>query len=319
MKITLSFCYSRLISAIIHFTSLPLYPRLPSIQIPQVCSTHLCMNLFIFDALPVAHCENFRGDKIKSFGMKYFWLLLFFFSAAAVWAQAPPLRLAVAANAQFVIKALQADFTKKTGIQTEAVSGSSGKLTAQIKNGAPYDLFLSADMEFPESLYKEGFGITAPREYASGSLIVCSISIPDTKNWQTLLAQESTQKIALANPALAPYGKAAEQALRHYGLWDKIATKLVYGESISQVNTYITTGAVTMGFTTESLIYEYPEKEKLHWTRIDPKLYEKIRQGFVVLRHAREDKQEKAAMQFYKYLSSPAAKKILQSTGYKTP
>ena len=251
---------------------------------------------------------------MNNFGLLFYLLFIY----ASGWAQAPPLRLAVAANAQFVIKALQADFTKKTGIQTEAVTGSSGKLAAQIKNGAPYDLFLSADMEFPQNLYGEGFGITAPKEYASGSLIVCTISEPDTKNWPALLVQESTKKIALGNPALAPYGKAAEQALRHYSLYDKIKSKLVFGESISQVNTYITTGAVELGFTTESLVYEYPEKEKLHWTRIDSKVYEKIRQGFVVLRHAREGNYTKA-MQFYKYLSSPGAKQILKRSGYQTP
>lgn len=251
--------------------------------------------------------------------MKHVWLcLVLVLLRAGLLAQSSPLRLAVAANAQFVIKALQADFKKRTGIETETITGSSGKLAAQIKNGAPYDLFLSADMKFPETLFKEGFGATAPKEYASGNLIVCSISAPDVKNWRVLLTQERIKKIALANPALAPYGKAAEQALRRYGLWDGVNAKLVYGESISQVNTYITTGTVELGFTTESLVYEHPEKEKLRWARVDSSVYEKIRQGFLVLRHAREGNYAKA-LQFSKYLLSPAAKQILKRSGYQTP
>ena len=259
-----------------------------------------------------------RTNQLIAFMKNIFLCLVIVLMSARLPEQSLPLRLAVAANAQFVIKALQADFKKKTGIETEAVIGSSGKLAAQIKNGAPYDLFLSADMEFPETLFKDGLGATAPKEYASGNLIVCSKSGLDLKNWRALLTQESIRKIALANPALAPYGKAAEQALRHYGLWDGVKAKLVYGESISQVNTYITTGTVELGFTSESLVYEHPEKEKLQWARVDGSVYEKIRQGFLVLRHAREGNYAKA-LQFSEYLSSPAAKQILKRSGYQTP
>ena len=250
--------------------------------------------------------------------MKNVWLcFIVCLICTGVFAQAQPLRLAVAANAQFVIRALQADFKKRTGIETEAITGSSGKLAAQIKNGAPYDVFLSADMELPQTLFKEGFGVTAPKEWASGTLIVCSSSAPDLNNWRQLLTGD-VQKIALANPVLAPYGKAAEQALRRYGLWDKVKAKLVYGESISQVNTYITTGAVELGFTTESLIHEPGDIQKLKWVRVEESAYEKIRQGFTVLRYARQGNYSRA-MQFYKYLLSPAAKQILRQSGYQTP
>lgn len=238
---------------------------------------------------------------------------LFFFNASA-----QRLRIAVAANAQFVIKKLQADFKKKTGIETEAIIGSSGKLAAQIKNGAPYDLFLSADMQFAEMLFKDGFGISKPIEYASGSLIICTGSNIDLQNWQNLLSKSSINKIAIANPKLAPYGEAAEQALRKYRLWDKLQSKLVFGESIAQVNTYLTTGVVPVGFTTEALIHEYPGQNKLKWQRIDPKSYEKIRQGMIVLSHAKKGNY-KQAMAFYNYLSSVAAKSIFKQNGYLVP
>jgi molybdate transport system substrate-binding protein len=227
-----------------------------------------------------------------------------------------PVRVAVAANAQFVIKQLQGDFKSKTGIETEAIIGSSGNLTAQIKNGAPFDLFLSADMDFPNDLFKNGFAITTPKEYASGSLIICSNGNVDLKNWRSLLLAGNVQKIAIANPAIAPYGKAAEEALRHYGLWDKINNKLVYGESISQVNTYITTGTVGAGFTTEALIYEFPGKEKLKWQRVDKTAYNKISQGYVVLSYSRKGNYANA-MKFYNYISSPEARKVFKQFGYQ--
>lgn len=234
----------------------------------------------------------------------------------AGFTQSRPLRLAVAANAQFVIRAIQTDFKKKTGIETEAIIGSSGNLTTQIKNGAPYDIFFSADMRFPEMLSREGFGVTGASEYASGSLIVCSTINIDVKKWRLLLDAASTKKVAIANPILAPYGKAAEETLRHYKLWDKISSRLVFGESISQVNTYITTGAAMLGFTTEALIHEYPDKKNLRWAKVDETVYNKIRQGMIVLNHAKKGNHN-SAMKFYEYILSPAAKEVFREFGYK--
>ncbi|MEO6001147.1 MAG: molybdate ABC transporter substrate-binding protein [Chitinophagaceae bacterium] len=245
------------------------------------------------------------------------YFLFIFFICLDAFAQSQPLRLAVAANAQFVVKALQADFKTKTGIETQVIIGSSGNLTTQIKNGAPFDMFLSADMDFPNNLYKEGFGTAKPKEYALGSLVVCSNQNLDIKNWRLLLTGDDIKKIAVANPAVAPYGKAAEEALRYYALWDKSLLKLVFGESISQVNTYITTGAVSLGFTTEALIYEYPGKDKLTWVKVDENVYGKIRQGLIVLNYSRKGNYEKA-MKFFNYISSPAAKDILKKFGYRS-
>jgi molybdate transport system substrate-binding protein len=248
--------------------------------------------------------------------MKKLFLCLFLMTSLAV--QAQTLRVAVAANAQFVMKALRADFKKRTGIETEMIAGSSGKLTAQIKNGAPYDVFLSADMDFPKTLYKEGFGISRPKVYALGSLIVCSTTDFDVKNWRSLLTVNKTNKIAIANPALAPYGKAAEQALRHYGLWDRVSSKIVFGESISQVNTYVSAGVVTLGFTTEALVYESADAAKLKWARIDHKAYGEIQQGMLLLTYAKKGNLDKA-LKFFEYLRSPAARRLFMKNGYRIP
>jgi molybdate transport system substrate-binding protein len=262
----------------------------------------------------------FNGGSItlcKSFSMRLFLIILLFLTFR-IYGIAQPLRVAVASNAQYILKVLRVDFKKKTGIDLEIISGSSGKLTAQIKNGAPYDVFLSADMDMPLHLDKAGFSLSKPRVYALGSLIVCSASNVHLKNWPALLIQPQIIKIALANPALAPYGKAAEAALRHFKLWDKVKPKLVFGESISQVNTYLTTGAVPIGFTTEALIYENLKKTKLNWVRVDSKLYPAIQQGVIVLKHAQKENY-KAAMQFYNYLFSAAAQQLLRQNGYQVP
>src|ERR1700749_4157112 len=126
---------------------------------------------------------------------------------------AQTLQVAVAANLQSVIKVLDADFTKQTGIAVQPIIGSSGNLVNQIKNGAPFDVFLSADISFPESLFKDGFCMDEPVVYAWGNLIICSNQKTDFKNWVALLQRKKIGKIAIANPSIAPYGKAAEEAL----------------------------------------------------------------------------------------------------------
>ncbi|OCX54769.1 molybdate ABC transporter substrate-binding protein [Mucilaginibacter sp. PPCGB 2223] len=239
-------------------------------------------------------------------------LLLFF---AGIIAQAQTLQVAAAANLQSVIKALGADFKKQTGIEIQPITGSSGNLVNQIKNGAPFDVFLSADISFPESLYKAGFSMDEPVVYAWGNLIVCSRQKLDLKNWQSLLQKGKVKKIAIANAAIAPYGKAAEEALIKTGIMNSVKPKLVYGESIAQVNTYITTGAVTVGFTSQSFIKDADKNAKLYWAPVDVNLYTAIQQGMVILKHGKETNFENA-QKFYKYILSPSAKAIFTQYGY---
>jgi len=231
---------------------------------------------------------------------------------------AQKLRIAVAANAHGLIKKLQTDFKKRTGIETEVIIGASGKLTAQIMNGAPYEVFLSADTEFPDRLFNDGFGLAKPKIYALGSLIICGSAIADFKNWQSILNSGQVRKVAIANPKTAPYGKAAEESLKFYKLETKIKSKLVYGESIAQVNTYIQTGVVDWGFTTESFLYEKSDKTKWKWARVDEKSYGKIEQAVVLLSYAKKSGNSNAK-KFYDYLSSSSARKIIASNGYHLP
>lgn len=252
----------------------------------------------------------------KMFNRYFFSFLLSAFLGLNSTAQT--LRIAVAANAQGVIRKLQADFKRQTGIETTVIVGASGKLTAQIMNGAPFDVFLSADTEFPDRLYQAGFGIQKPKIYALGSLVVCGNVKGDLKNWQKLLTSEPVSKIAIANPKIAPYGKAAEQALKFYGLAQQVNPKLLFGESISQVNTYLQTGVVTIGFTTEAFLYEPNTPSQLKWARVDQKSYGEIAQSAILLTFAKKGKLA-AATKFYNYLYSASARKIIGNNGYHLP
>jgi len=224
------------------------------------------------------------------------------------------LKVAAAANLQSVIKVLGQDFKTKTGITIEPIVSSSGNITAQIRNGAPYDVFLSADVTFPATLFKEGFGSKAPVVYAQGSLILCSSQDVGFDNWERLLLTDRIKKIAIANPAIAPYGKAATEAIKQKGISNEIQSKIVTGESISQVNTYITTGVADVGFTTQALVKDPANKTKLYWVEIDPKLYAPIEQAMILLKHAQSNPD---AEKFYQYILSPAAKAIFKEYGYK--
>lgn len=240
-------------------------------------------------------------------------IISLFFLFASVVSFAQELKVAAAANLQGVIKILGKDFKQKTGIDIQPIIGSSGNLAAQIKNGAPYDLFLSADMGFPESLAKGGFSAKEPAIFAYGSLIICSTQNIGFENWERLLLSSRIKKIAIANPAIAPYGKAAEESLKLRGILDDVKPKIVTGESIQQVNTYITTGTADVGFTTRSLIKDAEGKTILYWKEIDPKSYTPMKQGMIIIKQTKESA---SAQKFYDYMLSPAAKAILKEYGY---
>lgn len=123
----------------------------------------------------------------------------------------------------------------------------------------------------------------------------------------------AVKKVAIGNPAIAPYGKAAMEALRLKGIAPEIKSKLVQGESIAQVNTYISTGVVDVGFTTQAFVKDVQGKETIYWKAIDPKDYSPIQQGMVILKHAAGNT---AAEKFYQYILSAEAKKIFREYGY---
>lgn len=225
--------------------------------------------------------------------------------------------VAGAANIQNALKDLANDFQKRNGDEVRVVVASSGELTAQIKQGAPYHLFLSADMKYPEALYKEGFGILAPKIYAAGVLILMTI-FPELNldlPFDRLFLQEKIKKIAIANPVQAPYGKEAVNALTANELEVKLKRKLVYAGSISQVNQFIFSGSADIGFTSYSTIFGKEMPAKIYWRKVTPTFYNRIDQGIILLKYSSESEPE-LSRKFYDYIGSAQAKEILKKNGY---
>ncbi len=222
------------------------------------------------------------------------------------------LTIATAANVQYPMEELSREFSQETGVRCDVIIGSSGKLTAQIKGGAPYDLFISADMKYPDQLYKAGLTTNKPRVYAFGRLVLWSMT--DIKPSIDLLDSSVVKHIAIANPETAPYGQAAVEALKYFRLYDKIRDKLVYGESISQTNQFIISKTADIGITAKSVVLSPEMKGQGSWTELDESSYTPITQGAVIIN--RHDKNAADAVIFYNFLFSDTAHAILKKYGY---
>lgn len=225
--------------------------------------------------------------------------------------------VAVAANFRFAMGELSQEFKKETGIDVKSVISSSGKLTAQIKNGAPFDVFLSANMKYPETLYKEGYTATKPEVYAYGSLILWTLKDLDLSKGVNTFSDNQVRKVAIANPKNAPYGIAAISVLNHYKIYEKVKPKLVYGESISQANLYVAYKTADAGLTAKSVVLSPKMKGKGKWIEIDKSAYKPIAQGIVITNHGGESNNP-ASQKFYSFLFSHNAKGILKKYGYIT-
>ncbi len=229
------------------------------------------------------------------------------------------INIAVAANVSYAIDDLKSEFNKLyPDTKVNVTLGSSGKLTAQIKNGAPYQLFMAANMKYPKALYSDGIATTRPLIYAQGSLAYLSSKKQDFSKGIKLVMSPSIGKIAVANPKTAPYGKAAVEAMKNGGVYNDVVAKFVYAESISQTVSYAVTAA-DIGFIAKSSLYS-PKMAKYkkgkNWTDVDPKLYTPINQGIVVLKNGEANSEVSA---FYAFMLSAKAKKILNDFGYLVP
>jgi molybdate transport system substrate-binding protein len=244
--------------------------------------------------------------------MKVFIALLFFH----FYLFASSVHVAVAANVSYAIKALVAEFhNKHPDIKVEVSTASSGKLTAQIKNYAPYEIFLSANMFYPNELYKSGYAITQPKVYAKGSLALLSVDPRDLKQGVYVLKSKDIHRIAIANPKTAPYGIAAKEALENAKLYKVLYPKFIFGDSIATTLIY-TMKAADIGIIAKSALFS-PQmkhfKKGINFVDVDKKLYNPIKQGIVMLKTAQNNAH---AALFYDFLLSDDAKKIFREYGY---
>lgn len=231
-------------------------------------------------------------------------------------AQASPVKVAVAANMQVAFGEIASAFTRDTGVAVLPSYSSSGKITTQVMNGAPFELFLSADNEFPQKLHAAGFSQNSPRTYAQGTLVLWSLDPGfDGKHWQQWL-KKASGKLAIANPQTAPYGTEALHALSYYHLADSVKARLVTGDSIGQTAQFVESGAAQAGFVAKSQVLA-PQKIGIgHWVDIAEKSHQPLIQDMVLLKPAAENPDAK---KLFDYMSSPAARTILQHYGYRLP
>lgn len=229
------------------------------------------------------------------------------------------IRVAAAADLKFAIDELAKTFESKVGTRVDVTTGSSGNFFAQIQSSAPFDLFFSADMDYPKKLEASGF--TEPGtlfEYALGQVVIWtpSTSLVNVAQdrWNALL-DARIQKIAIANPALAPYGRAAVSALQKAGIYQQVKPKLVYGENISQAAQFVQSGNAQAGIIAHSLALSPGMRDGKDW-EIPADLYTPIRQGAVVLRSARN---KAAAHEFLNFVKGTAGRAILEKHGFAIP
>ncbi len=239
------------------------------------------------------------------------WLAAFVLATAAVGAAADEVRVAVAANFTATMNALAAKFEAKSGHKVTVSFGSSGKFYTQIVNGAPFDLFLSADQARPQQLMLDGQAVAGSEfTYAQGRLALWSTKPGFVDTEGTVLNSETFKRLAIANPKTAPYGAAAVEVLQDLGLYELLTPRLVEGENIAQTYQFVATGNAELGFVALSQVRARPEGS---WWEVPQDHYTPIRQDAVLLKGAAGKTAAKALLAF---LHSPEAKKIIGDSGY---
>ena len=226
--------------------------------------------------------------------------------------------IAVAANMKDAFLAIQNEFKADNKADFRVVYGSSGNIAAQILNGAPFVLFISADESYPMELVKRKMTVDEGKVYAIGNIALLSkksngITLGSSKV-ELIKALKQANKIAIAKPELAPYGKAAVDYLKAEGLWDSVKDKLVYGDNISIATMYVASGAADIGFTALSLALAPGIAKETEHLVLNPALYEPIRQRMVLMKNPPRD-----AIALYQFMQSPKAQSILRSFGYAIP
>ena len=231
-----------------------------------------------------------------------------------VAASAAEVQVAVAANFAGPFAKIAAAFTAETGHTTLVSVGATGKFYAQIKAGAPFEVLLAADEDTPKKLVSEGDAVGGSEfTYATGKLVLWSASLPQVDGW-ALLGQDSVHHIAICNPKLAPYGLAAEQALRAAKLYDVLAPKFVVAESIAQAYQFTASGNAELGFVALSQV-AVPDKPAVgaYWP-VPENLYAPIHQDAVLLKKGQDNP---AAIALLKYLQSDSARAVIKAYGYR--
>jgi molybdate transport system substrate-binding protein len=234
-------------------------------------------------------------------------------------ARAQSVKIAAAADLKFAMGELATQFEKQGGAKLDITYGSSGNFLTQIQNGAPFDLFFSADSDYPKRL--EAAGLTEPgtlREYAVGHIVIWTPSDSDinaAKDGWKCLVDERVKKIAIANPEHAPYGRAAVAAMKKAGIYEQVKNNLVYGENISQAAEFVQSGNAQVGIVALSLAISPAMKNGKRW-EIPADSHPPIKQAVVLLKAS---KNADAARRFLDFVNGSQGREILQRFGFTVP
>jgi molybdate transport system substrate-binding protein len=228
------------------------------------------------------------------------------------------IKIAAAADLKFAMADLSAQFEKQTGARLDVTYGSSGNFFTQIQNGAPFDLFFSADSDYPKQL--EAAKLTEPgtlTQYALGHLVLWSPpgGIDVAKEGWKSLTSDRVKKIAIANPQHAPYGRAAVAALKTAGIYEQVQQKLVFGENISQAAQFVQSGNAQAGLLALSLAVSPAMQAGNRWL-VPAASYPELQQSAVILKSAAN---KDAARKFLAFVQSPAGSEILERFGFSIP
>ena len=246
-------------------------------------------------------------------------LTLLVLSLLAPAASAQEITVAAAADLHFALDEIASRFQAQSGIHVHAIYGSSGNFYQQIQNGAPFDVFLSANADYPKKL--EAAGLTRPGtyfEYARGKIVLAvpASSTLDLRQGLKVLTNPAVKKVAIADPGHAPYGMAAVSALKAEHIYEQVSAKLVTGENISQAASFVLSGAADAGIIALSLVKAPAAQAQVRFEEIPPTDYPPIMQAGVVLRSS---KQQEAAEKFEAFLRGKHAANLFRQYGFEVP
>ena len=237
---------------------------------------------------------------------------LIFFSAHA----ADKLTIAAASDLRYALVEISSLFRQQhSAVQLTIVYGASGKLSTQIRHGAPFDMFFSADISFPAQLHQDGLAATAPQPYALGHLVLWSPKQNMAGISLSQLAEFNFNRLAIAQPAHAPYGQRAKQALQAAGVWQKVEPKLVYGENIAQTAQLAQSGGADIAIIALSLA-KFPELASQGFQLIPAELHQPLLQAYVITHHGADNHN---ARRFSAFMATSEVLSIMQRYGFEQP
>ncbi|WP_083944973.1 molybdate ABC transporter substrate-binding protein [Thiomicrospira microaerophila] len=241
-------------------------------------------------------------------------LIALMISTFSVTAQAQKMIIAAASDLKFALDEIHAEYLKTyPNDQVEVIYGSSGRFSQQIENGAPFDLFFSASMDYPKDLQQKGFAATEPKLYALGRIVIWSRRHDASQMNLNDLMERRYRRVAIASPDHAPYGVRAMEALQAAGIWDEIQPKIVIGENIAHTAQLIESGAANIGIIALALALNPQLSRHGGYSLIPEEMHQPLEQAYIVTQRAKDNP---IAFRFAEFMEQPAAKQIMEKYGF---